>query len=111
MRQSVKGALLSGLVLPGLGQLVLKAYVRGAVLIAAVLACLYVVVSEVARITAEVLQGGTIPDSQALAAQVNASPGAALANAASLLLLALWIGAVIDAFVLGRKLDRQRRDN
>jgi len=44
MSKSLRAALLSGLVFPGLGQIVLEHYKRGVVLMLTVLACLSVVV-------------------------------------------------------------------
>jgi TM2 domain-containing membrane protein YozV len=46
MTQALKGALLSGLVLPGLGQIMLKHYKRGIALMLIVLTALFVLVAQ-----------------------------------------------------------------
>jgi TM2 domain-containing membrane protein YozV len=65
MNNSLKGALLSGLVFPGLGQIVLKHYKRGVVIMLMVLVSLFVVVVKAAQYALAILEkieseGGTI---------------------------------------------------
>lgn len=56
MNNSLKGALLSGLIFPGLGQVVLKRYKRGALIILAVLVCLSVVVVKAVQNALSILE-------------------------------------------------------
>ncbi|HSH14252.1 MAG TPA: hypothetical protein VLA15_10895 [Desulfurivibrionaceae bacterium] len=116
MNKAIEGALLSGLVLPGLGQLFLKHYWRGAVLLLASLGCLAVLVAKgVEQATAVIgrleLVGGAL-DPVALLAEINraaaTSSGVAF-RVASLLILLFWLGGTVDAYLLGRKLDLAER--
>ena len=115
MRQALKGALISGLIFPGLGQITLKQKKRGWALIAAVVASIVFIVIEVAQIAQQSLQqaqaqGGAQMTEEALkAATMEAMNNAdtTLLNIASLLLLALWVYAIIDAWLIGSKQDKQ----
>ncbi|MFO7606115.1 MAG: hypothetical protein R6W72_07445, partial [Desulfurivibrionaceae bacterium] len=66
MRKSVKAALLSGLVLPGIGHFYLKRFITGALLLLATLASLYliitVVVERAMEIAARIVKGEVSPD-------------------------------------------------
>jgi hypothetical protein len=118
MNKAVKGAVLSGLVLPGLGQMVLKHHIRGALLMLASLACVALLVAQaVAEATAIFdkvdLVNGAI-DPVALLNSLNqagADSSGSLVGMASLLLVFLWLGGTVDAYLLGRKEDlRECRD-
>ncbi len=112
MNKAVKGAVLSGLVLPGLGQIVLKHYLRGAVLLLASLACLVLLVEQAVEQARDImakidLSNGAI-DPAALLKSVNQDGGdssGSLVGMASLLLMILWLGGTVDAYLLGRKED------
>jgi hypothetical protein len=112
MKKSLKGALLSGLVLPGLGQLWLKHYLRGFILIALVLASLAVNVTKFTQQAYAILEkieseGGAID----LVAILNSASSPSFASdsftikLASVVLILSWIIGTIDAFLLGRKQD------
>ena len=112
MKKSLKGALLSGLVFPGLGQLWLKHPLRGIAIIASVSAALAVIVDKVARQALTILEkieteGGAVD----LVAVVNSAHASSyddtLIKWASLALLACWILSIIDAYLLGGKMDRE----
>lgn len=116
MTKAGQGALLSGLVLPGLGQIVLKHRLRGALLLLASLACLAVVVWQaIAQATAVMAQldlGNPALDPTALMqslSQAGADSAGALAGIASWALLVLWLGGTVDAYLLGRKEDQRDR--
>lgn len=111
----MKGAVLSGLVLPGLGQLVLKHYLRGGVLVLACLACLALLVAQAVE-QAQAIIGRLDPlnvaiDPSALMAEVSRGAGTAdpSAGLASWALLIIWLGGTIDAYLLGRKEDLRER--
>jgi hypothetical protein len=112
MNKAVKGALWSGLVLPGLGQIVLKHYLRGALLALISLVCLTVLMVEaVTQATAIIENLGPVNaaiEPGALTAEVSraakTSSGLTI-RLTSWLLMALWLGGTVDAWLLGRQID------
>ncbi|HBG05858.1 MAG: hypothetical protein A2075_07810 [Geobacteraceae bacterium GWC2_58_44] len=110
MKKSLKGALLSGLILPGIGQLWLKHYLRGIALIAAVSACLALVVMKALRQAVTMLEkieaeGGAV---DIVAILSSASHSSALSDgfmSASTGILLCWIVGIVDAYLIGRKKD------
>lgn len=117
MENALKGLLLSALVFPGLGHLVLKRTRRGMVLILVVTAALGVLVTVAlrqARIILENLeQAGGVVDvvtvSQA-AAQASSASGGWLPGAATLVLAVCWLFGVFDACRIGRRMDLRNQD-
>jgi len=112
MKNSIKGAVLSGLVFPGLGQVVLKHYKRGIALALTVLLSLLVVVVKALRQAFIILEkieaeGRTIDMStiSSAAAQASTTSDNLLYNVVSLLIILLWIIGIVDAYRLGRKKD------
>jgi hypothetical protein len=112
MNNSLKGAFLSGLVFPGLGQLVLKHYKRGAVIIIAVLISLSIVVVETVQHALAMLEeiqieGGAISISSISEAATRASTtsGSLAFNLAFLLVILLWIIGAVDAYRIGKRKD------
>jgi hypothetical protein len=116
MNHALKGVLLSALVLPGLGQYVLRRRRRGAVLIGIVLMALLVIVVQATRIALGILTrleaGGTAPDMPAITAAAQDAvqgSGAASIQAMLLLIVACWLFAIVDAYRIGHALDREAR--
>jgi len=115
MKSAIKGALLSGLVFPGLGQLVLRQYRRGAVIMLAVLISLSVIVIEIVQQALDILekielQGDAI-DITAIsnaAAVESAQSGSAMVNILMLFVAVCWLAGTVDAYRIGRKKDLQR---
>jgi len=115
MNNAVKGALLSGLVLPGLGQLVLRQYRRGAVIMLAVLLSLAVIVVDIVQQALVILekielQGDAI-DIDAIsnaAAQESARSGGVTINILMLVVVVCWVAGTVDAYRIGRKKDLER---
>jgi hypothetical protein len=117
MKNSLKGALLSGLVFPGLGQLVLKRYRSGISLMLIVLAGLVVII----RITMEQAyvildkieaQGGT-PDMEAItqaAAQAATPSDSRIINLVVLLMVLCWLIGTVHAYRVGKRMDLQGPD-
>ena len=112
----MKGALLSGLVFPGLGQLVLKHYRRAAAFIVAASAGAAVIVLQAVQramqIVAQFDPANTIPDVDQILQLVHRSgtPRQALFYHLALLLLGgSWGLSVLDAYLGGRALDRDGR--
>ena len=116
MNNSLKGALLSGLVFPGLGQVILKHYKRGAVLILAVSASLLVIlikaVQQAFTILKEIeLEGGAINLSaiSKAATQASTTSESLIFKLLSLLIIFCWIIGVVDAYRIGRRKDIEGR--
>lgn len=116
MKSSVKAALLSGLILPGAGQLWLKRWVWGAVLLLAALASLAVMTARLAKLAYQILEplesaGGSI-DLLAVVRTAQTRGGAdPVVQAAGLVLVASWTIGVIHAYLAGRKKDLERRNS
>ena len=116
MKNSLKGALLSGLVFPGLGQVVLKHYKRGFALMLTVLICLVVVVVKASQQAVAIIEriqseGGVIDMSTISNAATQASTTSAslIINLLLLLIMVCWIIGVVDAYRIGRKKDMAER--
>ena len=112
MKNSLKGALLSGLVFPGLGQMVLRHSGRGIALMLIVFLSLAVIVVKAVQKSLVVLEkikaeGGTIDPgtiSQTAAQATTASEGLMM-NALLLLLVVCWIFGIVDDYRIGKKMD------
>lgn len=116
MSNSLKAALLSGLVFPGLGQVVLKRYRRGVVLMLIVLACLSVVVAKALQRAFAILKqielaGGAIDMDAILnaATQSSTTSDSLVFNYVSLLIIVCWIFGVVDAYRIGKKRDLEEQ--
>ena len=109
MIRSTKAALLSGLVFPGLGHMVLKQYLRGWVLMLATLAALSAIVIVTTRRALAVIDsmaGGEIPvDTGAISELVSnsiSSTDNSIANISMIVLIACWLIGIIDSYRLGK---------
>jgi len=113
MKNATKGALVSGLVLPGLGQIVLKRYKRGLAIILALLSSLTIMVVKAAQLALAIfekmeLESGDL-DMQAIA---NAATRASVTsdnrvfNLCLFLIVVLWVLSVADAYMIGKKMDQ-----
>jgi hypothetical protein len=112
MNNALKGALLSGLIFPGLGQVVQKHYKRGAVIMLAGLVSLSVVVVKAVQHALSILEKiaseggaismGAISDA---ATQASTTSGGLTFNLALLFLILCWIIGVVDAYRIGKKTD------
>ena len=112
MNNAVKGALLSGLVFPGLGQVMLKHYKRGIALMFAVSVGLLVVIVKVTQQAFTILEKiesegrgvGMRAISKAATQAFNASDSL-IYGFVSLWIIFCWIIGVVDAYTAGRKKD------
>ena len=116
MTNAVKGLLLSALVFPGVGQIALKRYQRGVVLILATLAGLVVIVAKATRQAMQVFEaiesGGGAIDADAIAqaiAQSTAPSDSLVLNLVLVTITACWIYAAVDAYRIGRQHDLRQR--
>lgn len=107
MKASTKAALISALVFPGLGHLVLRKGARGLLFIVpAALAVIYLlrsVLQLLDRLTDDINRGALALDPVAILERVHASGiDNAATNLASLVCIVCWAGSIADAFWLGR---------
>jgi ABC-type sulfate transport system permease component len=114
MKKATKGALFSGLVFPGLGQIVLKHYLRGAVIVVTVLASLTLFIMKAVENALTIveqmeLDGGSISmdDITEAANRASAASVDPTLNLALMAILFCWIAGTIDAWWVGRKMDLQ----
>ena len=112
MNNSLKGALWSGLIFPGLGQLVLKHYKRGTVIMLTVLVSLAVVAVKAVQHAIVILekiesQGGAITISTITNAATKASTtsGSLTLKFVLLLIFLCWVIGIFDAYLIGKKMD------
>jgi len=112
MNNAVKGALLSGLVFPGLGQVMLKHYKRGIALMFAVSVGLLVVIVKVTQQAFTILErieseGRGVDMGAALNAahQSFTASDSLIYGFVSLWIIFCWIIGVVDAYTAGRKKD------
>ena len=112
MNNAVKGALLSGLVFPGLGQVMLKHYKRGIALMLAVSVGLLVVIVKVTQQAFTILEKieseGRGVDMRAIskaATQAFTASDSLIYGFVSLWIIFCWIIGVVDAYTAGRKKD------
>jgi len=112
MKNSMKGALLSGLVFPGLGQIALKRYRRGFALMLTVMACMFVMIVTAVQQAYLILDSieaeGGVSESDMIsqaATRAAAASGGPVITAVSLLIVVCWIVAIIDAYRIGKQKD------
>ena|SRR3990167_343237 len=112
MNNSLKGAFLSGLIFPGLGQVVLKHYKRGAVIMLTVLVSLSVVIVKAVQHALAILEkieseGGAISMGTLsnIATQASTTSGSLTLNFVLLLVILCWIIGVVDAYRIGKQKD------
>ena len=116
MNNSLRGAFLSGLVFPGLGQVVLKHYKRGIVLMLVFSVSLLVIVVEAVQEASAILEKieseGVALDMSAIsnaATQASTTPKGLIFSLLTLLLTCCWLMGVVDAYRIGRKKDIEER--
>lgn len=109
MHKSIKAALLSGLVFPGLGHFYLKRYAVGAIISGLAIACTYYIVSkamqQVYDIVDQIESGAVQPDmvtiTEMVSKQLSGAEGDML-NLTVWLLVAVWVVGVIAAYLAGK---------
>jgi len=109
MSNSLKGVLLSGLIFPGLGQIVLKHYKRGAAIMLMVLVSLSLVVFKAVQQALAILENIELEDAAiSMSSITNAATQAANSLTSGLLfwlVILCWIIGVVDAYRIGKKKD------
>ncbi|MFZ2631608.1 MAG: hypothetical protein WA081_04880 [Desulfosalsimonadaceae bacterium] len=112
MKASLKGALLSGLVFPGAGQIALKHTGRGIALILAVMVGMAAMIVKGVQIALAILDklaasGGVIdvPAITAAATRAITASDSLILNGAFFLIVICWVFGIVDAYFIGRKID------
>ena len=112
MKKPMKAALLSGLVYPGVGQLIYQAYWRALALILVFSGALYFYFEEVVDkyqpLIDKVKSGEVALNGQALAIEIAKNPiifDPKLVSILTTILLSCWLVAIVDAYRLGIKKD------
>ena len=108
MTRSTKAALLSGLIFPGIGHMVLKQYLRGSVLMISALIASSVVVTVViqraltivARINSDDIPIETGAIAEMVSNSINGADGR-IENISVIVLVACWLIGIIDSYRLG----------
>jgi len=108
MTRSIKAALLSGLVFPGAGHMILKQYLRGSILMLSALIAVSVIVTKAinqALTIVDKINTGEIPiEAGAITELVSKSSSGAegsMLNIAVLVVGACWLIGIIDSYRLG----------
>ena len=108
MMRSTKAALLSGLIFPGVGHMVLKQYLRGSILMLSALIAVSVIVTNAIKQALTIvdrINSGEIPlEAGAITELVSKSAGGAegsILNIAALVVVACWLIGIIDSYRLG----------
>jgi len=112
MSNSLKAGLLSGLVFPGLGQIILKHYKRGIVLVVVtlvlmVLFMIYAVNQALQILDRIVVEGGAIDIGTVsdIAVRTDTTSGSMMINFILMLLLGCWLFGIVDAYLIGKNTD------
>lgn len=110
MNRSIKGALLSALILPGIGQVSLGYKKRGWSIIAANIILLYLIISEIMQkaysIIDEMKKSGAVLNVETIsnkAADLSGFSDNTFLNIVLMLFITGWIVSIIDAYQLGKK--------
>jgi len=113
MTRSLKAALLSGLIFPGIGHMVLKQYLRGSILILFTLISLSVIVTVAVRGALSVvdsINSGEIPvESGAISELVSNSISGTdnlVVNISLIVVGVCWVVGIIDSYRLGITQDK-----
>ena len=112
MKKSTKAVLLSGLVLPGLGQLYLKRWVAGLVLSGVAVYAVYFIVSIVVSTTLvlrQKIESGAIPADIETVSRLVTQELSGSEQSTSLAMMAFgasWVIGIIGAYWYGRSEDR-----
>ncbi|MBU0681622.1 MAG: hypothetical protein KKD73_09390 [Proteobacteria bacterium] len=113
MKNALKGVLLSALVLPGLGQFVLKRRLRGTLVMLAFLALLGIMTIQAINKALAIVGNMTIEAGQVDVNGITDAVRQATTGSdtlLSVLVLVGWLVVSVDAYLLGKKLDHQEQE-
>ena len=106
MKKAIISPVCSGLVIPGLGQIINQDLKKGILLLAGVFVLFIAGIVKLVRIIRSILEldSGNIADPEAIMAKIRAEDPTLLWVIGALFAI-LWIVSVVDAYVKGRHLD------
>lgn len=114
MSKSLKAALLSALVFPGIGHFSLKKRLQGSLLSGITVVCLYILLMAIVDVAQQLsvkIQNGEVPFEFTrigeLVSQQLAGSDGQLVNISSLLLGICWAVGIIDSFRIGWSQDKK----
>lgn len=113
MTRSTKAALLSGLVFPGIGHIVLKQYLRGSILLLPALAAVSVIIKAAFEQSQAIVDGVVSGDiaietgamTELLSNSANASDSMVV-TIATIIFGACWLIGIADSYRIGIALDK-----
>ena len=110
MKKSSKALVLSGLVFPGLGQIILKRYKTAALIMIAVAISFYnmlsIALEQANAIVNKVIVQGGVLDMQAITDAANQATGSAdnaTFNVYLWIIIACWLIGIVDVWIAGKK--------
>lgn len=114
MSNALKGILLSALIFPGAGQIILARYGRGALFFGAAfisgLLCVMAIVRKAVVILQQFAAQGeavTLPKIMSTAAEASTTGSTLFLKASFLVFFCCWLFAVVDAWRIGKELDEK----
>jgi hypothetical protein len=114
VRYSIKAALLSGLVFPGVGHLYLRRYLRGVLLVAGAAALSYFMISvaldSAFDIAGKIQSGDVPPNVESISDLVSkdSQSNEYSTDIATTALFALWVIGILDSYREGRLRDKSK---
>jgi hypothetical protein len=114
VRYSIKAALLSGLVFPGVGHLYLRRYLRGVLLAAGAAALSYFLISVAVNSAFDIagkIQSGDVPlNAESVSELVSeaSQSNERSTDIATMILLALWAIGIVDSYREGRAREKSK---
>ena len=118
MSNALKGLLFSALIFPGAGQILLTRYLRGGVFFALAFVSGILCVAGIVRQAVEVLQDLvakgeviTTPKVMSIVADISTYASSLFLKISLLILFCCWLSSVIDAWLIGRKMDEKHPVN
>ncbi|NOX68078.1 MAG: hypothetical protein GXP15_02740 [Gammaproteobacteria bacterium] len=113
MKKSTKSALLSALVFPGLGHLLLKHYLRGSILIVVALTASTAIVTIVVRQALAIIDQISLGDNPVdvgsvvtMASNSTSDSASVIVNLSAIVLGLCWLFGIIDSYKLGVKQEQ-----
>ncbi len=114
MSNTMKGILLSALIFPGTGQIILARYLRGAVFFAIAfisgILCVTAVVRQAVVVLQDFVAKGevvTIPKVMTIVAEASTYASSIFLKISFLIFFCCWLASVVDAWRIGRQLDKE----
>ncbi|MBU0480745.1 MAG: hypothetical protein KKG47_06570 [Proteobacteria bacterium] len=116
MNNTIKGVLWSGLVLPGLGELVLKCYRRGAALVLTVSVCMVLIVAKIVRqandLFAKIEATGvaiSTDDVAGVVVELLPDSGGPSYRVLMFIIAGCWLFSIVDVIMIAKKLERMKQ--